>query len=43
MGLDQPLFIQYFGYVAGAVRGDFGASYTYGAPAMELVAEESGS
>ncbi|GGD69212.1 ABC transporter permease [Microbacterium murale] len=39
MGLDQPLVVQYIGYVAGAVRGDFGISYTYGAPAMELVAQ----
>lgn len=39
MGLDQPLYLQYFGYVGGAFRGDFGDSYTHGAPAMALVAQ----
>jgi len=37
MGLDQPIYVQYASYLAGAVRGDFGASYTFGAPAMGLV------
>lgn len=37
MGLDQPLIVQYFDYVGGALRGDFGSSYTYGTPAMGLV------
>lgn len=27
MGLDQPLYIQFFKYVANAFRGDFGTSY----------------
>ena len=27
MGLDQPLYIQFFKYVANALRGDFGTSY----------------
>lgn len=39
MGLDQPLIAQYLGYLAGALRGDFGISYTYGSPAMRLVAD----
>ncbi len=27
MGLDQPLYIQFFKYVANALKGDFGTSY----------------
>lgn len=27
MGLDQPLYIQFFRYVANALQGDFGTSY----------------
>ncbi|MDM0058477.1 ABC transporter permease [Variovorax fucosicus] len=27
LGLDRPVLVQYFSYVAGAVRGDFGRSY----------------
>lgn len=37
MGLDQPLILQYLGYVGGILRGDFGSSYTFGTPAMDLV------
>ncbi|MGL3148930.1 ABC transporter permease [Microbacterium sp. A82] len=37
MGLDQPLFVQYAGYLGGALRGDFGNSYTHGGSAMALV------
>ncbi|MCI8763299.1 MAG: ABC transporter permease [Lachnospiraceae bacterium] len=27
MGLDQPLYVQFFRYIANALRGDFGTSY----------------
>lgn len=27
MGLDEPMYVQFFKYVANAVRGDFGTSY----------------
>lgn len=27
MGLDQPLYIQFFRYVGNALKGDFGTSY----------------
>ena len=37
MGLDQPLYIQFFQYVSSAVRGDFGTSYTLGKPVSELL------
>lgn len=39
MGLDQPLIVQYFAYLAGAVTGDFGNSYTQGVPVMTLVGQ----
>ncbi|HNP72135.1 MAG TPA: ABC transporter permease [Kouleothrix sp.] len=40
-GLDRPLLDQYFGYVAGLLRGDFGLSFQYeGRPVRDLI--ESG-
>ncbi|MGI4944798.1 MAG: ABC transporter permease [Janthinobacterium lividum] len=38
-GLDQPLPLQYLHYLAGMLRGDFGASIRDGRPALALVAE----
>ena len=38
-GLDQPLPIQYFRFLAGAVRGDFGRSFFYHQPVMDLILE----
>ena len=29
MGLDQPLYVQYFKYISGVLRGDLGTSTTY--------------
>ncbi|MBR3020613.1 MAG: ABC transporter permease [Clostridia bacterium] len=37
MGLDRPLYIQFFQYVSSAVRGDFGTSYSLGKPVSELL------
>jgi peptide/nickel transport system permease protein len=37
LGLDQPLVAQLGQYVVNAVQGDFGASFRYGLPAMEIV------
>jgi peptide/nickel transport system permease protein len=39
MGLDQPLIVQYFAYLSGALVGDFGNSYTQGVPVMTLVGQ----
>lgn len=39
MGLDEPLIVQYLSYLAGALTGDFGQSYTQGVPSMQLVAQ----
>ena len=38
MGLDQPVHVQFVRYLAGAVRGDFGTSYTLGKPVSSLLA-----
>jgi peptide/nickel transport system permease protein len=39
LGLDQPLYIQYLRYMAGLVHGDFGNSFRYHQPALQLVLE----
>ncbi|KAA1185554.1 ABC transporter permease [Rhizobium tropici] len=39
MGLDQPLIIRYGQWLAGALTGDLGRSYTYGVPVAGLIAE----
>src|SRR5690554_4920262 len=39
MGLDQPVIVQYFVYLSGALVGDFGISYTQGVPVMTLVGQ----
>ena len=37
LGLDQPIHIQFFRYLGGAVRGDFGTSYSLGKPVSQLI------
>lgn len=37
LGLDQPKWIQYVNYVADAFQGDFGTSYMYGLPVLDLI------
>ena len=37
MGLDQPLYVQFFRYISSAVRGDFGTSYSLGKPVSRLI------
>ncbi len=39
LGLDKPLPIQYFIFIKDVMHGNFGKSYTYGKPAMELIVE----
>ncbi|MCL6453891.1 MAG: ABC transporter permease [Alicyclobacillus sp.] len=36
-GLDKPLWVQYWNWVRGAVQGNFGYSYSYGQPAIQMV------
>ena len=37
LGLDQPILVQFGRYIAGAIRGDFGSSYTLGTPVSKLM------
>jgi peptide/nickel transport system permease protein len=39
MGLDQPIWVQYWKFASGAVQGDFGRSWYGNAPAFGLVVE----
>ena len=39
LGLEEPLHVQYFLYVRDLMRGDFGTSFQYSVPAIELVLE----
>ncbi|MEZ5811169.1 MAG: ABC transporter permease [Rhizobiaceae bacterium] len=39
MGLNDPLLARYFGWIAGMLVGDFGKSYTYSVPVLELIGE----
>ncbi|AVO37803.1 ABC transporter permease [Pukyongiella litopenaei] len=39
LGLDAPLAQRYLDWVAGALRGDFGQSYSFGVPVSELISE----
>lgn len=38
-GLDKPVFVQYWSYLGGVLRGDLGTSIRYGEPVMKLFAE----
>lgn len=39
LGLNQPLVLRYFSWIANALRGDFGTSYVYGVPVSQLLVE----
>ena len=39
LGFDEPLYVQYWIYISGAVRGDFGMSIRWQRPCMELFLE----
>lgn len=39
LGLDVPLYVQFFRFMGGIARGDFGSSFTFGRPALGLVLE----
>jgi peptide/nickel transport system permease protein len=40
LGLNRPLYVQYGIFISKAIRGDFGRSFRYGVPAMEVVMEK---
>ncbi len=37
LGLDQPIFEQYFHFLTNALQGDLGNSFIYGEPALQLI------
>lgn len=37
LGLDQPLIVQYFTWLAGVFRGSFGMSYIFNRPVSDLI------
>ena len=39
LGLDQPLYVQYFQYMAGVFRGDLSMSTAYKIPVADIIAE----
>ena len=38
-GLDQPIHIQYFKFLQGAMTGNLGNSFIFGRPALSLIIE----
>ena len=38
-GLDRPLYVRYFSYLAGVLQGDLGQSIYYGVPVTQKIAE----
>ena len=40
MGLDRPLIVRYFEWLAGALRGDFGKSYSYSMTVTSMIADK---
>lgn len=43
LGLDEPLWVQYGQWIAGAVQGDLGQSYVLRRPVSELIVNRLGS
>ena len=41
LGLDQPIPVQYFKFLKGAVQGDFGVSYRQGRPVSTILLERA--
>ena len=39
MGLNDPVFVRYFSWIGGMLTGDFGRSWTYSSPVIDLIAE----
>lgn len=37
LGLDQPLYVQYFEFLKGALQGDLGNSYVFNQPALQVI------
>ncbi len=42
LGLDQPVWKQYIDYMGDVIQGDFGTSYMYNQPVVELIGQRIG-
>ncbi len=42
LGLDQPLLVQYWDWISGVLRGDFGFSFEWQQPVVSLIGERIG-
>jgi peptide/nickel transport system permease protein len=42
LGLERPIYEQYFGWLIGVLKGDFGSSATLGQPVVKLIAQSLG-
>lgn len=40
LGLDRPVVLRYWSWLTGALRGDFGTSYSYSIPVAEMLADK---
>jgi peptide/nickel transport system permease protein len=40
LGLDRPVLVRYGSWLAGALRGDFGTSYSYSLPVSQMLADK---
>lgn len=39
LGLDQPVYVQYWRWLVNALQGDFGRSFSFGVPVAQLIGE----
>lgn len=39
LGVDRSLFVQYFSFLGNVAQGDFGTSYVYNRPVLDLILE----
>jgi len=42
LGLNRPLYVQYFDWIGGVLQGDFGFSWEYHRPVSEVIGERLG-
>nr|WP_294671824.1 ABC transporter permease [uncultured Blautia sp.] len=42
LGLNKPLYEQYWMYISGMLKGDFGTSFTYNMPVLDLITSRIG-
>lgn len=43
LGLDQPIYVQYFRWITGVIKGDWGYSIQTGQPVLEMIQERIGA